>query len=217
MFARSKLVRILAFGDSLTQGHTYQLTHFHPYTHRLRQLLQEHKSVKFDVDNAGITGEFVRDQMTKRLPLLLRKNGPYNLIIILGGTNDLGDFNPGEEKALFKEIVSLHDIAHEHGAKTLLLTIPESDYIFKDMGANGTSYIKEDGEKGRILINGMLRDFAKENDDVTLCDLDQEHRHTNLKEEEKVKYWDDGLHYTPEGYDRMGEIIFEKIKHLYWE
>lgn len=25
-------------------------------------------------------------------------------------------------------------------------------------------------------------------------------------------YWDDGVHYTPAGYDRMAEIIFEVLK-----
>jgi lysophospholipase L1-like esterase len=217
MAAKGKLIRILAFGDSLTQGETFKSTHYHPYTHRLRKLLEEHESVKFDIDNAGITGEFVRDQMTTRLPLVLKEKGPYDLIVILGGTNDLIDFTPGGEKDLFDEIVSLHRTAHEHGAKTLLLTIPESDFIYKDMGKNGTSYIKEEGEQGRILINEMLRDFARECDDIVLCDLDEKHRHTTLSEEDKVKYWDDGLHYSPEGYDRMGEIIFEKIKQLYWD
>ena len=212
-----RVVRILAFGDSLTEGHTLQLTHFHPYTHRLQELLRGYnKSISFQLDNFGITGEFVQGQMSARLPKILKDNGPYDLVIILGGSNDLSEFTLGQEKELFEEIRNLHLTSHRHGAKTMLLTIPESDYIFEDMGKDNTSYIKEQGEKGRILVNAMLRSFANEtSDDVILCDLAKEHPHSTLSKEDKSKYWDDGLHYTPEGYNRMGEIVFDKLKHLY--
>jgi len=206
-------VRILAFGDSLTLGNTLNMTHLHPYTLRLRELLQDHNKtgITFDIDNAGICGEFARLEMTSRLPPILQSKGPYDLVIILGGTNDLGDTHVfGAEKALYDEIITLHLTAHRHGATTMLITIPESDYIYDDMGRNRTSYVTQQGEKGRNIVNQMLRKFAGETDDVILCDLATEHPHTS--EEDKSKYWDDGLHYTPKGYDKMGEIIFEKLK-----
>lgn len=35
-----------------------------------------------------------------------------------------------------------------------------------------------------------------------------------LSEKEKDLYWDDGIHLTAKGYDRMGEIVFEVLKPL---
>lgn len=219
--AQRKIVKkILAFGDSLTHGDTYNLTqdppHVHPYTLRLQELLQGHfKDIDFCVNNVGIYGEFAQKEMTSRIPKVLQDQGPYDLVIILGGTNDLGEmYSLGDERAVFDAIQELHLTSLASGAKTMLLTIPETDYIYENMGKDGTSYVKQQGEEGRLLINEMLRQFAEKTTGVTLCDFDKEHPHTSLSKEDKVKYWDDGLHFTPEGYDRMGEIIFEHMKNL---
>jgi lysophospholipase L1-like esterase len=34
----------------------------------------------------------------------------------------------------------------------------------------------------------------------------------SLSEEDRKLYWDDGIHFTPKGYERFGELIFEVIK-----
>nr|KAK3747887.1 hypothetical protein QZH41_001351 [Actinostola sp. cb2023] len=116
-------------------------------------------------------------------------------------------------KGQYRFKIQIHGrLVTRHGATTMLITIPESDYIYDDMGRNRTSYVTQQGEKGRNIVNQMLRKFAGETDDVILCDLATEHPHTTPSEEDKSKYWDDGLHYTPKGYDKMGEIIFEKLK-----
>ena len=39
----------------------------------------------------------------------------------------------------------------------------------------------------------------------------------DLSDKDKRKYWDDQLHFSPAGYDRMAEIIFEDVKHLFAE
>lgn len=36
----------------------------------------------------------------------------------------------------------------------------------------------------------------------------------SLSEEEKTAIWDDGLHFTPYGYDRIGEHIAKKLVEL---
>lgn len=218
-----QIKRILAFGDSLTFGNTYNLIHdpppVHPYTLRLQQLLQEHPSQQYDfqIDNAGVRSELAQNMMTKRLPKVLRDRGPYDLAIILGGMNDLGtgNFKHGDEKSIFEAVRELHLTSIASGAKTLLLTIPESDYNYENMGKDGTSFVGKQGEKARVFVNEMLREFAENTDGVTLCDLDKELPHTTLSEEDRLKYCDDGLHYTPEGNDRMGELIFERMKHLF--
>ena len=35
-----------------------------------------------------------------------------------------------------------------------------------------------------------------------------------MDKREREKYWDDHIHYTPEGYDLVGEYVFNIIKQL---
>ncbi|EDO38266.1 predicted protein [Nematostella vectensis] len=217
MTQTARKLRILAFGDSLTQGETYNSTTYLPYTTRLRELMEKNGFGCFDLDNAGITGEFVRDELINRLPGILEKQGPYDLVVILGGTNDLSTHKTGDEEALYKGIVQLHELSLKHGAKTLLLTMPESDFFYKDLAATGTSYVKEEGEKGRVTVNEMLREFARKCEGVYLCDIEKAIPQRSLNEEKLDLYWDDGLHFTPEGYNKMAEVIFDTIKQVNWD
>ena len=84
--------RILCFGDSLTEGYTFQASgQFHPYSTKLQQLLEAHCHDSVEVRMAGVSGEIVVPSMTQRLDRLLKEaSQPYDWVIILGGTNDLG-------------------------------------------------------------------------------------------------------------------------------
>ena len=42
--------------------------------------------------------------MTTRLPMVLQECGPYDIVIILGGTNDIIEPTQGLENSLFEEI-----------------------------------------------------------------------------------------------------------------
>ena len=104
-------VRILAFGDSLTEGWTNFGREFHPYSCKLHSLLQSIcKSKSFNIVNRGISGE-TTDQMKTRLPRVLDKDGPFELVIILGGTNDLGYSFDKDGESLFQRLRSLHEMA----------------------------------------------------------------------------------------------------------
>lgn len=86
-------LKILCFGDSLTAGYSrYGMLHF-PYAVHLNEPLQKaFPSTKVHVDVEGMSGAQVRGQYTGRLSRVCAKakDSPYDWIIVLGGTNDLG-------------------------------------------------------------------------------------------------------------------------------
>lgn len=213
------LFRILAFGDSLTTGNIGGELHEafdKPYTIGLLNLVREnHAGTSFEVDNMGIYGELVCGEMSERLPKVLKECGPYDLVIILGGTNDIIEPKQGLEDTLFDGIKRLHAEVKGQGAKCIALTIPETDIHFKDLLKNGLSWVKEEGENIRLLVNDKLRRSVKgHNDKIILCDLAEKFPQHSLSGEDLDKLWSDGLHFTEEGYNKMAEIIYEDMKHL---
>lgn len=89
-----KSIRILCFGDSLTAGYSgYGYFHY-PYAKQIQAKLKEHMLEKKPiVDVAGRSGDRVVDGLfLKRMKGMCAKaeHQPYDWIIVLGGTNDLG-------------------------------------------------------------------------------------------------------------------------------
>jgi len=86
-------LRVLCFGDSLTAGYTnWGMRHF-PYAAHLTDHLQAaFPSTLIHVDVEGMSGAQVRGQYTGRLnrACTKAKDAPYDWIVIMGGTNDLG-------------------------------------------------------------------------------------------------------------------------------
>ncbi len=87
-------LRILCFGDSLTAGYTrYGLEHY-PYSDFLKKTLRKFfPSTKITIDNSGLSGDRVKaGRFLRRMEGKCAKAAanPYNWVIVLGGTNDLG-------------------------------------------------------------------------------------------------------------------------------
>lgn len=202
--------RILAFGDSLTEGWCDFGTKFHPYTAKLQSLTRSISKVKtVDVVNRGVSGE-TTDQMNSRLGLVLDKDGPFDLVIILGGTNDLGFPLNNDGKPLFGRLRSLHELALRHSSLSVAVTIPETGYETIDR----FTAVREK----RLQVNNLLKNYVQDcGSKMLLCDLSTKLPRQSLSEEDRRKLWADDLHFSAAGYDRMGEIIFEDIKHCFIE
>ena len=94
-------LRILCFGDSLTAGYTHFGVEHYPYSDYLEtMLLKLLPSTKITIDNAGLSADRVKAGLfLRRIEGKCAKAAanPYDWVIILGGTNDLGWNEPPEE------------------------------------------------------------------------------------------------------------------------
>eukprot|EP00794_Sanderia_malayensis_P008112 gene8112-8981_t len=200
--------RVLCIGDSITEGYHKGGFAFHPYTKKLHELLNaENNTITYDVYNEGVSGECVFVSMLERMPHLLQKYKPLDLVVILGGTNDLMHTNCTDAGQLFNNIKKLHEMAHAAHVKTVALTIPDANAPAMPMWQKRESMWKETNEK--------IREYADKRDDVILCDLAEELPYRTMTDDERAKYWDDNLHYTPHGYDKMAELIYDAIQGMF--
>ena len=153
---------------------------------------------------AGVSMEILVPSMTQRLGRLLKEaSQPYDWVIILGGTNDLGTGLKGDK--LLPHLLALHDSAKETGAQTMALALPQ--YI-NELKPGNEGYR---GEKAKV--NDGLKAYCEQSSSKTVwVDLWNGLPFGALPAEERVLYWVDGLHMTPRGYDKMAQLIFDSLK-----
>ncbi|KAK4189040.1 SGNH hydrolase-type esterase domain-containing protein [Podospora australis] len=230
-----KQLRLLCFGDSLTAGYSEMGSVFHPYESKMSQMLaMAFPDISFQTDIRGISGDTVSRGYLKRMeacfpspvsppspispPTSPRKstttngvNGssssthgtadkqnttkPYDWVIVLGGTNDLGwGFTPEE---IFAKLKAVWDIPLKRGAKVLALTVPEC--------AVATAKARERMDAKRDVLNGMIKGYKRDN--YYVYDLHTAVPYYSMSEKDRAKHWDDHLHFTPDGYDLIGNKV----------
>ncbi|XP_022799749.1 uncharacterized protein LOC111337668 [Stylophora pistillata] len=199
-------IRILAFGNSLTEGWCEFGTRFRPYTLKVQSLIESVcKTESIDIVNRGVSGE-TTDQVNTRLPVVLDKDGPFDIVIILGGTNDLGVPLDKNGEPLFRRLRSLHELALQHSPLSVAVTIPETGYETVDE----YTVVREK----RLQVNALLKNFVQQHGDrMLLSDLATKLPPESLSDEDRRTFWADHLHFSLAGYDRMGATIFEDIRH----
>jgi len=129
------------------------------------------------------------DRLRDSLELLKKNNVNLAFIIILGGTNDLGVEQPD---TVFDNLKKLYEMAEGTGAKVVTMTIPESSF-------NISWYLSK-----RKDINSKIQKISSERN-YTIIDVE------SLIPYDAGIYWNDSLHFSPEGYDKLGEVIFSGI------
>ncbi|XP_066926349.1 uncharacterized protein [Clytia hemisphaerica] len=212
----NEIIKILAFGDSITEGMVnYGDEPFAPYTTKLEELLNSNSNdngKSYFVVNEGISGECVHGEMTFRLPYALHAHSAYlKLVIILGGTNDLMKVDCDKKVNLTAEIIHLHQMAHQKGYKTVVVTIPQTGLT------ESAHLITSFGTFQRLwhITNARLRNYAKENSHLTiLCDLAKEFPMSSLKSNHLENYWSDDLHPSAKGYEKIAELLYQTIASL---
>ena len=215
---------ILCFGDSLTKGWDPERDETHPYAAYLADFTGR-KVVKSA--GRGIIPENIQDRsvvesgysgektgtMVNRMPMALKRAHP-GLVIILGGTNDIGASPDIHREEIVANLRELHYLAHNTSAElgqdvhTIHLTIPPSKYISQEK-------MKAKNLK-RIAINRDMQAFAKEynaNKDrrgnVYVLDMED----IFLPFDAFPGMWlPDGLHFTPKGYKEIASMLEHLMK-----
>ncbi len=217
------MVKLLLIGDSLTEGyHSYGMK-FHSYAEKLEELLcasfpQTNSHMENDDDATsgiqlpflvhqfGVSGELTMDigmRLFENLKEAEEKGKPYDIVCILGGTNDLG--YEVTVKRICSNLEKMYGHVKDHNANALLvpITIPEARFT------DDSEYIQSRNE-----INAWILNYGK--DDPLVVHVDLEHLLPHFKNPEKTEvdsvHWDDALHMTAKGYDRFGELVFDAIQ-----
>ena len=152
----------------------------------------------------------------------LEKKPPYTHVVILGGTNDLatallaahhelpGQGSSEAEVGAHYAIASLahlkvlHEAVHSVGAATVAVTVPE------------VLYEREESKprEMRLELNRGLKLLAASYAEgvVSVADAAEALPQLNISKAERAARWDDGLHFTPAGYDELAAVIAGAIK-----
>ncbi len=211
-----KKIIIGCLGDSLTDGFPAYSTYYNDgensqsnYQFRIQQLIKqdyETELLRHGLEviflSKGICGE-TTEQIARRLypeiiyPIQEKFERKPDLVIIVGGTNDLGwGINP---EYIEKNIAQMHTICKNEGVSTVGATIPPSRF------ENDPTY-----NNSKTSCNGKLAKFFKE-EKIPFADL-YNLMQTAPGDENLNPLFDagDGLHFSVAGYHRMGEVIYEE-------
>ena len=196
----TKQHRILCYGDSLTAGTTTDSYTLHPYAPFLEQGLKEsgRNVLVRHVGLPGWTAQHMVDTIAddKGLEYQIRrvKDPSLSLVIILSGTNDLGHLRSQEE--ITKSVLKLHATAFDNQVPaTLAIAIPPSGYTSQ---------------------NSQARAVAEGVNDALLANSDNEPRMHFIpfpfEFERNGENWSsDTLHFSPKGYQRLGESVVSVV------
>ncbi|MCJ1472533.1 hypothetical protein MMC13_001182 [Lambiella insularis] len=189
-----RTLKILCFGDSLTAGYSAYGSQFYPYADHLKRALQAtFPSSRIEIIVEGMSGAQVRGQYTGRLNRACERarDEPFDWIVVLGGTNDLGW--GGQPKEIYEALQAVWNIALNTGANVLALTIIEAS-------VNSGTLIER-----RDTLNALIAEHKV--DRFHYMDLCHAIPYFTMEEKKRDTIWDDGLHLTAEGYKMMGDAI----------
>lgn len=210
---------IMAVGDSLTFGaHLPMDSEPRPYTIRLGECLK--KTANVNIVNVGVSG-MTSHEMADNIHNHTETYRP-TLTIILSGTNDVLQHFYGyghiEPEETIHTVTHLHAVAlkaalHTHVPTfTIAITIPQIVMAtMEDPSQRWDTKEMDDANRKRYEVNSGLREFAERcSERVRLLDLENAF---DQRDSNNLKFWSaELLHFSPLGYDAIGEMLCEKIE-----
>lgn len=125
------------------------------------------------------------------------KEEPFDWIIFLGGTNDIGyGLSPQSIYDSLEDCTAI-PLSSPSPPQILILTVPECGVKNQNL------------DRRRNAFNALIRSDARER--VWVLDLWEKVKYHEMPEEDRDEIWDDGLHFTPMGYERIGMLVGAKL------
>jgi len=191
-------VRVVALGDSLTVGYQsfgpLENMRPTPYTHVLIDYVRREfpsNVLLVEMINRGAIGE-LSEQMLARFDLDVIRLSP-RIVIILGGSNDLGwGYTPDE---IFSNLRQMYELALRNAIVPIACSVPSI------LGF-------DDGIPPRIVLNGQIREHC-EKGKIRFVDLSSATMDPATRRLADV-YSSDGLHLNETGYRKIGATIYEE-------
>ncbi len=206
---------LICFGDSLTAG--YQSPGFGDETPEdtpYGGFLQSWLGSRGEVTVAGICGE-VTQEMTERFNRDVVRHHP-EVVVILGGTNDLG--SGLTSASIMKNLQILYRQAQEAGIQVVGVTVPsiygsEEASMMPNESSNLVcghipQWVRSQIDSRRTL-NRLIQDtcIAMQMSCVDLFGETSEAPHNTLA----PAYSNDGLHLSTLGYERFAELVWQVL------
>jgi lysophospholipase L1-like esterase len=191
-------IRIFCYGDSLTAGTSPPEFQEYPYAPHLERLLKGAAMVRHRGLPGWVTQQLLEDQNGQYgLVTALKTASPVSIAILLAGTNDLGY---SEAPTILDNIVKLHKLCYDQGIlHTVAIGIPPSAYQSMNVEAAAKAHDVNQGlaqycsfEEKRAMYVPFPFSF-EQNDD---------------------KWSPDGLHFSPKGYQILGESLAPIVQEI---
>jgi lysophospholipase L1-like esterase len=198
-----KLFHVLCFGDSLTAGFSFYGSIFHPYAWNMKSWFEAAMpSITVIADVEGLSGDLAISPPGTFYPRIEDRfenlEIAYDWVVVLGGTNDLGRGYKASQ--IYPALQRVWNTALNHGAKVLALTVIECGVCDPRL------------DERRDALNKMIKEHKAEG--YYTLDLHAKIPYFSMPEARRKEIWDDGVHFTPEGYDLMGSIIANRLMEL---
>lgn len=171
----------------------------HPYSLQMKTNLQRaFPNTQLDVLVDSVSGDIVLGgSYIRRLEAQVAPTkARYDWVVIQGGGNDLGQGK--DPQTVFEGLKQIWDVALASGAKVLALTVTETSSPSTQVRARYDLL-------NRIVLHHKANRFYT-------CDVSKEIPYHTMVPEERIKIWDDGLHFKKAGYDLMGDVIADRMK-----
>ncbi|MFX0102252.1 MAG: SGNH/GDSL hydrolase family protein [Candidatus Hodarchaeota archaeon] len=208
------MMKVITIGDSLTQGNpppehrAGNSGKYQSYTHAY---LKE-KGIEVDIWNLGIGGQLIGQIVNRIKPAL-----PADIVVIMGGTNDVWRFAAIEDdildevvEGILEEFIYGLEVVKSHpdsgSSKIILCSIPP----FGDVGTVDIRMVNAINK-----TNAEIQDLCEKNENVFFCDVNAAMRLDVPEKFANSKFVvADGVHFTFSGNKACGEAIAKCIANL---
>ncbi|WIA15985.1 hypothetical protein OEZ85_012724 [Tetradesmus obliquus] len=214
-------IRILAIGDSITEGSVPSKNTNHPYTIQLEQQLRKLRpNARITIDNEGVGGAGIfavgfHKQTTipplaeRAIQRAKRHGTPYDYVIVMLGINDLLRMGKSAEEVK-GGLQQIYGWALDAGSNVIAIPpFGAPGFVSKDDYKEGERKKLADMVRGMAAGENSRRASSPKvavlNLQATTMDF------YNMDDAERSRWLDDGLHLTEFGYDVLGRAVARAI------